>query len=287
MGFAERMGLVPEKAVQIDQMDVALKNRLWNCLREFIYEDSENTETIANSILDGIGEKNGFESYIAVEEIEKNVDKGEWYVLYDMIESAIRAKQCYKEYDWYDSDPYAYAIEVSNNKSVIHSFIEEINEILEKEKSGYRLYEPKGEFIKVFDKEEFQAIQEAATSPFDSVDQHISKALSLYSSRENPDYENAIKESISAVEAMCSIITGETGSNASLGKMLKKLEDNGIDIHSSLKAAFSQLYASDTTGIRHGGIKFNHVSEEDAKYMLVICSAFVNYLKVKYSKITA
>ena len=288
MRFAERMGFVPEKAVQIDQMDIALKNRLWNCLREFIYEDSENSETIANSILDGIGEKNGFLSYAALEEIEKNIDKGEWHVLYDMIELAIKAKQYSENFDWYNSDPYAYAIEVNNNKAAIHSFIGKINEILEKEKSGYRLYEATGEFIKVFDKVEFQAIKEAAASSFDSVNQHISKALSLYSRRENPDYENSIKESISAVEAMCSIITGETGSNATLGKMLKKLEDNDVAIHSSLKSAFSQMYGytSDSSGIRHGGIDFTHASEEDAKYMLVICSAFVNYLKVKYSKIT-
>lgn len=35
---------------------------------------------------------------------------------------------------------------------------------------------------------------------------------------------------------------------------------------------------------RHGGIDFTNAPAEDAKYMLVSCSAFVNYLIEKFSK---
>jgi hypothetical protein len=51
-------------------------------------------------------------------------------------------------------------------------------------------------------------------------------------------------------------------------------------------AAFDKLYgyASDEGGIRHGSKEFEKAPEEDARYMLVSCSAFVNYLKDKYSK---
>ena len=44
-------------------------------------------------------------------------------------------------------------------------------------------------------------------------------------------------------------------------------------------------YASDENGIRHGGIDFKNAPAEDAKYMLISCSAFVNYLMEKWSKI--
>lgn len=287
MGFAEQMGIISEKEAQIDHMDRVLRNRLWNCLRQFILADPQDSRAIANEILDSIGELNDFSAEVALEEIEKAITRREWYVLYDLIENAIQAK--------FDTDKYSGlnplngVQAVDHDMAMTHKFIDDVNKVLEKEKSGYRLYKQTGKFIKVFDEEEFQSIEETVTSPFDSVNQHISKALLLYSRRENPDYENSIKESISAVEAMCSIITGETGSNATLGKMLKKLEDHGIVIHSSLRSAFHQMYGytSDSSGIRHGGIDFTHASEEDAKYMLVICSAFVNYLKVKYSKITA
>lgn len=54
-----------------------------------------------------------------------------------------------------------------------------------------------------------------------------------------------------------------------------------------MEQAFIKLYGytSDEDGVRHGGIDFNNVPAEDAKYMLVSCSAFVNYLIEKYEKI--
>lgn len=95
------------------------------------------------------------------------------------------------------------------------------------------------------------------------------RTIVLYADRQKPDYENSIKESISAVEAICCIITGETGSQATLGKTLKRLEDHGVTIHPSMGQAFSKLYGytSDADGIRHGGIDFTNAPAEDAKYM--------------------
>ena len=55
----------------------------------------------------------------------------------------------------------------------------------------------------------------------------MQKALELYSDRQKPDYENSVKESISSVESMCSIITGLSGGAATLGNTLKKLKENG------------------------------------------------------------
>ena len=71
-----------------------------------------------------------------------------------------------------------------------------------------------------------------------------------------------------------------------IGNTLKKLETNGVVIHSAMKAGFEKMYGytSDADGIRHGGIDFTNAPAEDAKYMLVSCSAFVNYLIEKYSK---
>lgn len=85
---------------------------------------------------------------------------------------------------------------------------------------------------------------------------------------------------------MCSIITGMTGAQATLGKAIKKLKDNGIYIHSAMEKAFDSLYGytSNANGIRHGGIDFTKASAEDAKYMLISCSAFVNYLVAKWEK---
>lgn len=96
-----------------------------------------------------------------------------------------------------------------------------------------------------------------------------------------------MKESISAVEAMCNIIVKNDGANATLGNSIKKLKECGVVIHPAMENAFKQLYgyASDSGGIRHGAMEFVNVPSEDAKFMLITCSAFINYLMEKWIKI--
>jgi len=109
-------------------------------------------------------------------------------------------------------------------------------------------------------------------------------SIEYFSNRENPDYRNTIKEAISAVEALCVIITGDK--KAKLGQALSNIEKK-FKIHGALKNAFSSLYgySSDSGGIRHSLLEDDiSVSFEDAKFMLVSCSAFINYLKVKIEK---
>lgn len=163
--------------------------------------------------------------------------------------------------------------------------IKKYNELFEQEKAGYRIVS--GEIAPITNESEIRIIEQATDTAFESVNQHMQKALNFYADIKEPDYEKSIKESISAVEAMSCIITGMSGANSSLGKTIKKLRENGIHIHSSMENAFSSLYGytSDEDGIRHGGIDFKNAPAEDAKYMLISCSAFVNYLIEKYQKI--
>lgn len=150
------------------------------------------------------------------------------------------------------------------------------NHIFEQEYVGYRLIN--GQARPVTDEAEVRTIQEVVDTKYVEVKQHIGKALNFLSDRQSPDYANSIKESISAVERMCSIIIGKP---TTLGDALKKLEDGGITIHGALKGAFSKLYGytSDASGIRHAGELGGEDSTfEEAKFMLVSCCAFVNYL---------
>ena len=160
--------------------------------------------------------------------------------------------------------------------------IQQYNEIFVEEKSGYRIVA--GEIAPITNKSEIQSIEQATSTPYQSVNQHIQKALAFYANIKTPDYENSVKESISAVEAMCCIITGK---NATLNKAIEKLKNNGVHIHPALEKAFISLYAytCDEKGIRHAGIEFVNAPAEDAKYMLISCSAFVNYLMEKWSKV--
>ena len=264
MIFSERMGFAPTKPIQIDSIDHSLRIRLLN----YFFDHGKTYETI-KFILDKMGCDTGNPDSYYAKLRDKFLKSDQWYVPYDIYEYL-----------------FEYLVNVQNiTLNELQDIIYEINQILSEEKSGYRMVN--GKFVLITNETELEAIQSAMQTTFDPVDTHIKKSLDLFSDRKQPDYENSIKESISAVESMCCIITGLKGRQATLGTAIKKLKDNGIELHKSLEGAFNQLYgyASDQSGIRHGGIEFKKVSEEDARYMLVTCSAFVNYLKEKYTKL--
>ena len=165
-----------------------------------------------------------------------------------------------------------------------NSYSQEINQLFQKEYVGYRFID--GEITPISDEMEVAEIEQSLDIEFQGCRSHIKKALSFLSDREKPDYKNSIKESISAVESICQIITGD--SKTTLGEALKNLQDNGIAIHPALKKSWSSLYGytSDEGGIRHAeGLFESNVTFEEAKYMLVSCCAFVNYLIAEYGKI--
>lgn len=186
-----------------------------------------------------------------------------WYIIYDFIERYLF---------------------VSSNETK-ERMSKEFNRILEDEAAAYRILD--GKVVPITSETELQIIEKTKNVEYESVRTHISKALSLFADRKTPDYENSIKESISAVESMCCIIMGSDGVHTTLGQAIKKIKDKGIHIHPAMESAFSSLYGytSDENGIRHGGIDFTNAPAEDAKYMLVSCSAFVNYLIEKWRKI--
>lgn len=130
---------------------------------------------------------------------------------------------------------------------------------------------------------ELEVINEAIASSKDNVSEHLQKAVKHYSARPNPDVRNSIKESISAVEAVCRELTGDT----TLGQALKHLENKGVLIHNMLKDEFTRFYVytnDSNSGIRHALMDEDGTympSKDEAYYMLVSCSAFVNYLRRK------
>lgn len=284
MGFAERNGFVQEKAIQIDDMDRALRNRLCNEVHKFS-ESSPFVNEELKYVVDKLGyrvESTTQKNWHLIDSIlQRNISDIPWYMPYEIIELFFEAKRDYCSRcncDCYERGACDYIIWFKKVSA-------EINMILEQEKAGYRFLNDK--FVNITNEEELEEVSSATHSPYESVSTHFKKALSLYSDRKSPDYENSIKESISAVEAMCCIITGATGSQATLGNTLKKLEVNGVVIHSAMKAGFEKMYGytSDADGIRHGGIDFTNAPAEDAKYMLISCSAFVNYLVEKFAKV--
>jgi hypothetical protein len=131
---------------------------------------------------------------------------------------------------------------------------------------------------------EISSIEQALadTDSLRPVNEHLVTALNYLSDRTAPDYRNSIKESISAVESLCNLITG---GKHTLAEALKKIETK-VAIHSALKKGFSCIYGytSDAGGIRHALLDEPNLDFEDAKFMLVSCSTFINYLLSKAVK---
>ena len=158
-----------------------------------------------------------------------------------------------------------------------------MNDTFETECIGYRFVD--GRIVEITDSEEIQAIEEATNSRFDGCRTHLSNAVGFLADREKKDYKNCIKESISAVESICMVIT--QNEHATLGDALKILEKKR-GLQGPLKTAFEKLYAytNDKGGVRHAdGLFVSQATFEEAKFMLVCCSAFVNYLIAEYGKI--
>ena len=160
------------------------------------------------------------------------------------------------------------------------NLIRACNSRLEKENSAYRIVA--GKITLITSDEEIQSVASAIEKslPFSGVQKHLTTALSHLSDRSNPDYRNSIKESISAVESMAKHISGKK--KATLGDALKTIK-KAENLPASLQAAFSKLYGytSDADGIRHALTEESNIGHAEAKFMLVACSAFTNYLVEK------
>jgi len=157
-----------------------------------------------------------------------------------------------------------------------------LNAVLEQHNSAYRVLD--GVLVPITNTTELQAIDEAAAIPGDrlaGVREHISASIALFSKRPQPDYRNSIKESISALEGLAQVLAGKEG--ATLPEALKLLE-KVAPMHPALRGALDKLYAytSDAHGIRHAlSDDGSSASFEDAKFMLVLSSALVNYLAAR------
>lgn len=273
-GFSDRSDIFPIKTeVQKESLDERFRTRLYNLFMEYYrsMQLGRVDKEVGNAFLHEFyltsynyeGYYNGSNgNTIFLNAVRDTIVKDHWANVLTLIEFWDNLSNVYYKYRYGSSD---------------NEFRQTINNIFEMEFVGYRMID--SNITPIISDIEIMAIEESLQNPSSEVKAHIKKALEKLSDRENPDYENSIKESISSVEAMANIITG--GHNATLGKALEQLEKHGVYIHPSLKQSFKTLfgYTSDSTGIRHAGTLGGEGSTfEEAQFMLITCSAFNNYL---------
>ena len=269
MTFSQRRGLleIPQR-LRPAQMTAELRASLWNALHLtlwdrpfFLYNGNSH-----GHIMD-FAKQLWFEHFkrpfsdiprtppSVLKTLEEYFFSCEWNEVYDFLEAVLMLRK---------SEQIAQAL----------------NNVLSRELAAYSIVESR--FVEITDAGELAALDEALQmeDKFAVVSAHLKRALELLSDRQSPDFRNSVKESISAVEAIARIITEKKG--ATLGDALKVLEERH-DLHKALKDGFSKLYGytSDANGVRHAMQDEPNLDMPEAKYFLLSCASFVNYLKAR------
>lgn len=284
MTFSQRIGLIKVRdAIQVDSLDNETRVALWNVISPYLRATQHVIESttileiwteVFHQTIDSIPKPHSnFEASLSNDELWYRYIKtsflgAEWNRCLDLIEFLANDENRNR----WDRQ----GIGVFDYDDVVAPKPSEYNSILKKYMVGYRLVN--GIFLRVTSEEEVDSVENAIESASASVKEQLNQALQNLSDREHPHYAKSIECAISAVESQCCILLGDD--KVTLGDALKRLERQGVRLHGALKEAWNKLYGftSDDAGIRHGSIQPSDVDQDLAKFMLVACSAFVNYL---------
>ena len=267
--FSERMGLTPSiKSLQLDGIDQPLLSRLWNVYSLYVmdsiqpkYGNRDALDLYRMLVWDNYFKESFDDAPNRYDELKQYIRdyffSEEWYNIYNLIEFALKNPN-------FNTDHY----------------IESVNNVLESEFSGYRFID--GYIAPISNSIETSEVEDAINITqftFDGhANIHLTNALKSISDKPNPDYRNSVKESISAVGTVVRKITGKN----SFGDGLKYLEQHGLELNNQFKEGLNKFYNytnDPSTGIRHEILTSPQPPDfETAKFMLLSCSAFINYI---------
>ena len=279
MKFSERFGFKHvNKTIQIDTMSDELRISLWNIVYQLYLKQEQQYRSEKDYLSIHPDE---ITTLMWVNLWKKEIDKKEPFG-YSQFQRSY--KQIFFNLEWYEVyDLVEFIVKIDKTRRGVE-FKKVINSILEREFSAYRMVNDS--LVRNIEEHEIESIEKVInTYKYSGVKIHIQKALEHISDKNNPDFRNSIKESISRVESICAIICGKE--KATLGEALKIIDkDKKIELHPSLIEGYKKIYGytSNGDGIRHALLEEDSLKYEDALYMLVSCSAFVNYLISKLEK---
>jgi len=265
MKFSERYGYEkPSDVIIRERITPEIQNALCNCFHWFSDNLMYNHYVVIERYIWCNFLNQRVDRFRSNSDIIKNYIQNneiEWFRKLDLVETVLSLN-----FEYYHLE-------------TVSSFTEGLNFEFERLRFGYRVVE--NQIVGITSEEEIKTIETAIDENKENVKLHLNNALKLYAQRPEADYRNSIKESITAVEAFTREITGDKGLN------LAKLESTGIKIPPVLRNSFNIIYGytnDPATGIRHA--LMDETAEyvpgaDEALFMLVSCSAFINYLNSK------
>ena len=279
MRFSDRVGATkPPTTIQVGSVNDELRNSIWNFYLS-VFDDSYNPNDpgltaehrnwakLTRSIAEDVAK-------IPFDKIDRDEKAwtrhqhfdSQWHDMYNLLQHVVL--NCYGIPE--------------RSPQTLDALVSRANAILEREMSGYRFIQ--GELAPITNKTEISAIENAISKAeeagFEGISTHLQASLQMLSLKPEPDYRNSIKESISAVESAAKCLAGDKAGG--LDQALAKLKSR-CQIHPALEQGFLKLYGytSDEGGIRHALMDAPAVGFDEAKFMLVSCSAFAHYLICK------
>jgi hypothetical protein len=264
--FSQRQGITKDEEIKKDELPIEVRRRLWNEVKNYIdnqFGRNERNKTIEylwdrffKEDLDTLRTRQNFDTYFCyIDQVKTKFFRVEWYGVYDFLE---------------------FLLAVDNSNKI--RFINNINQIFVDERMPYKVID--NCVTPLISGEEAEEVKIAIDSKYSGVSKHIKNSLEFYKKRPVADYKNSIKESISAIESLARTVLNKP--SGTLGSLSQSL-----NIHPAFKKAIKELYGwtSDEGGVRHSengkGLK---IDESEARFMLVECSALVNYIISKYEK---
>ena len=238
--FSERVGAVSaRKSFQIDAMDDALRNSLWNEIYDFYASESSPpwgrvALTVAKYVHKVPVDSVGANSTQAFRWFRSAFFEGPWYQTYEIIEHLYQAESDQANVlatTFGGLTPHGHRVALLKSR---------LNSILERELSGYRFID--SVLTPISSAVEVDAIENAISilevSGQGGARQHLLTALELLGMKPTPDYRNSIKESISSIEAIVNRIAGTEGNG--VANALERISEKH-PIHGALKSSLKSL----------------------------------------------
>ena len=269
--FSDRTGLKPlGSTIQIDDFSVETRGFLQNQLLHLIDEHLQRNSHYVD--------RDGYMSMIADKGFNLESDSRKYYSqehIFNIISAVFKNGQYYEILDLIEFFKDKISFYVNNIHFVSGTYCDVFNNYFEQEFVGYRFVD--GLIVQSVNEEANKSIEDASSTKYDIVNKHIVKAVS-YLSGKNKDPENSIKESVSAVEYLCNVLAGTN--SFELSRAINALDKQKKKLHPCMKSMIEKIYgfASDEEGIRHStkdGVTV--ISFEDSLFILITCSAFINY----------
>lgn len=291
--FSIRTGARIPPQLGLQDMPRGLRTSLWNVIQPWIFESSQVDEYRLRAqwiwnfhAIKWRADEIPTHSYRyrATEQLGEWFFAAEWHAIYDFVEAlptmvlaGVGANNL-NQLRRHSTSLYDYA------SRTISKYIRDLNSMLAREGAPYRYQS--GHLLPVTNELELEALADAVSkTPFNGARMHLEQAMSLISARPEPDYRNTIKEAVSAIESLLQEATNMKGE--SLPALLRAFESRRqTELHGGFKSALLKLYGwtSDDSGIRHGIFGDDRVERPEAQFMLITCSAFINFLVAKASE---